>query len=465
MSYKHFYSAIIFRLAIIILFAAAATYLYFEKQAVLLSILFLILLAGAVINIIHYFNSLNNWIASFLLGIENDDTSLKTPSNTGNKAINDVYTGIERLNKLFRKTKIDISTQEQYFRSVIDHSASGLFSVNEKGRVININPAATKLTKLNSYHHVNALLAIDKRLPDFIFGTSENTNKQSAIFENRDGQKLLFKLSEIKTNDESIKLVAVSDITKELDNREIDSWIKLARTLSHEIMNNIAPITTLSKVISGYFISNDKTISSEKLDAATIANTVKGLRVIEERGLGLINFVENYRKFTKLPEPHFKKVNLSLLIDSNLMIASAYPGFNTIRIEKSVPADIMFSTDEKLLSQVILNLLKNALEALISENTKNPHISIRLSKTSHTVKIEISNNGPQIPPEIREQIFVPFYTTKENGSGIGLSLSKQIILQMGGDIIVSSGKDEKTTFSIIMNSELLPFIPSAKSAQ
>ena len=456
MSYKHFYGAIILRLAIIILLSAAATYLYFAKGAVLLSVLFLILLVGAAINIIRYFNSLNHWIASFLLGIENDDTTLKTPNNTGNKAINEVYSGIERLNELFRKTKIDINTQEQYFRSVIDQSATGLFSVNENGRVVNANPAATKLTKLNNYQHVNALLAIDKKLPGFILDSSGNANRHSAIFENPTGQKLLFKLSEIKTNNESIKLVAVSDITKELDNREIDSWIKLARTLSHEIMNNITPITTLSKVISGYFISNEKTINSKEVDTKTIANTVKGLGVIEERGLGLINFVENYRKFTKLPEPHYKEVNLCTLIESNLITASAYPEFNTIKIEKLVPKDITFSTDEKLLSQVILNLLKNALEVMIIENTENPQIGIKLIKNDSSVKIDISNNGPQIPPELKEQIFVPFFTTKENGSGIGLSLSKQIILQMGGDIKLTTGRESQTTFSIILNSELVP---------
>ena len=456
MLYKHFYSAIILRLAIIILLSVAATYLFFEKQAFLLSILLLVLLAGAVMNIIRYFNGLNHWIASFLLGIENDDTTLKTPKNTGNKAINEVYTGIERLNELFKKTKIDISTQEQYFRSVIDQSATGLFSVNDAGRVLNINPAAIKLTGLNEYHHIHALKAIDKKLPDFILGTSRNINRESAIFENPAGQKLLFKLSKIHTHTETIKQVAVSDITKELDNREIDSWIKLARTLSHEIMNNITPITTLSKVISGYFITNNKTINIQDVDSTTIANTVKGLGVIEERGRGLINFVENYRKFTKLPEPHYHEVNLSSLIESNLIAASAYPKFETIKIERFVPEDVSFSTDEKLLSQVILNLLKNAWEVLITEKTHNPQIGIRLIKNGSSVKIDISNNGPQIPPEIKEQIFVPFFTTKENGSGIGLSLSKQIALQMGGDILLTSGKDQRTTFSIVLNSELLP---------
>lgn len=408
-------------------------------------------MVGAVINIIRYFNRLNNWIASFLLGIENDDTTLRTPAKTGNKAIDNVYTGVERLNELFKKTKIDIGTQEQYFRSVIDQSATGLFSVSESGRVINVNPASTKLTKLSNHQHVNALMAIDKELPGFILNFSDNKSRQSAIFENPDGQKLLFKLSEIISYDESIKLVAVSDITKELDHREIDSWIKLARTLAHEIMNNIAPITTLSKVISSYFISDGQIISSEKIEPNTISNTVKGLGVIEERGLSLIDFVENYRKFTKLPEPHFKKVNLSSLIDNNLVAASAYPGFEKIRIRKSVPGDVIFSTDDKLLSQVILNLLKNALEVQIAENTHKPFIAIQLLKTNNTVTIEVSNNGPPIPAEIREQIFIPFFTTKENGEGIGLSLSKQIVLQMGGDLILSSGKNKQTTFSIILN--------------
>lgn len=451
MSYKHFYVNILLRLTIIVFLSSTAAYLYFVQDAVLLSILLLLLLVLAFINILRYFNSLNQWIASFLHGIENDDTTLKTPAKTGNKAINEVYDGIDRLNALYKKTKIDINTQEQYFRSVIDQSATGLFSVNEKGRVVNVNPAATKITKLNNNFHVNALANLDENLPGFILDYSAISNTQSGVFENHEGKKLLFKISEIITLDESIKLVAVSDITKELDSREIDSWIKLARTLSHEIMNNIAPITTLSKVISGYFISNNQPISSINLNPNTIANTVRGLSVIEERSLGLISFVENYRKFTKLPEPCFNKVNLSVLLENCVVAASTYPKFETIKVEKLIPKEILFSTDEKLLSQVILNLLKNASEALILENTKSPQISIKLLASGNTVTIEISNNGPAIPAEIKEQIFIPFFTTKENGSGIGLSLSKQIILQMGGDITLSSGKNEKTTFSILLN--------------
>ncbi len=451
MAYKHFYRAILFRLAIIVLLAGATTWLLFEKQNYPLSILSGLLLAGAVINIIRYFNHLNRWISFFLLGIENEDTTLKIPSKSGNNAIDEVYKGMNRLNELFRQTKTEINTREQYFRLVINQSTTGLFSVNEKGRVININPEAEKLVNLKEYHHINALSAVDKALPDFIMQSHPDSHPASVIFENRHGQKLLFKLSQITIKGQKIKLMAVSDITKELDNREVDAWIKLARTLSHEIMNNIAPITTLSKVISGYFTQNNTIVDAGKIDEKTIRNTVKGLNVIEERSVGLMNFVENYRKFTKLPEPHLKEVNLSALFENNLLAVSAFPGFDKIKIKREIPDSIHFVTDEKLLAQVITNLLKNAWEALLSDGNENPTLMIKLWRSDRTARLEFANNGPAIPPSLKEQVFVPFFTTKGNGSGIGLSLSKQIMLTMGGDILLNARKAGWTAFTVVLN--------------
>lgn len=451
MNYKHFYFAILLRLAIIVILAAGATFLFFVQHSYFLGSLVVLALALAIFNIINYFNNVNRWISYFLLGIENEDSSLKTPSKTGNKAIDNVYVGIEKLNEIFKQAKVDISTKEQYFRMVINQSATGLFSINDKGRVIDINPAAIKLTKLNEQHHINILNNIDSALPGFILKAYQYQYKDSAIFENQYGQKLLFKLSIIEIKNQKIILVAVSDITKELDNREVEAWIKLARTLSHEIMNNIAPITTLSQVISGYFTSNGKIINAEEVDSKTIINTVKGLKVIEEQSVGLMSFVENYRKFTKLPDPQYSEVNLSTLIESNLLAANAFVGFDTLKIEKSVPKNVLVSADEKLLSQVIINLLKNACEALVQGNTENPKLRLRLRQAENKISIEIANNGPCIPPEIKEQIFIPFFTTKEEGSGVGLSLSKQIMLKMGGDVLLYTTKDELTQFVVTLS--------------
>jgi len=451
MKYKHFYLAIITRLIIIISLAITGTYLFLDKQAYIATVILFIFLILASLNLIRYFNKINRWISFFLLGIENEDTSLKIPTKTGNKAIDDVFKGMSNLNELFKQTKIKISTQEQYFNTLINQSATGLFSVNENGRIVNINPSATKLIDIHEYQHINSLIRIDKSLPKFIQQEGCSTPNNSAIFENKYGQKILFKLSKLNIAKENIILIAVSDITKELDNREVDAWVKLARTLSHEIMNNITPITTLSQVISGYFIKDNKTIKFSDISNKTIENTVKGLDIIEERSRGLMNFVNNYRKFTKLPEPQFKETNLSVLIENNLIASRAYSGFESINLTKNIPKNIYFNTDAELLSQVITNILKNALEALIQGQTTNPKIEIKLSEVANSIRIDIKNNGPEISSEIIEQIFVPFYTTKEEGSGIGLSLSKQILLSMGGDILLKTDVSKAVVFSIVLN--------------
>ena len=444
--------AVITRLVIIILLSIAGSYLFFEQKAYIASIGVLVFVVFACINLIYYFNKINKWISFFLLGIENEDTSLRIPSKTGNKAIDDVFKGMHKLNELFKQTKVEIITQEQYFKTVINQSATGLFSINEKGRVLNINPAATILTDLQKYHHINSLNKIDIALPSFIQQTKYRKSQQSAIFENKYGQKLLFKLSELNTVNEKIILIAVSDITKELDNREVDAWIKLARTLSHEIMNNIAPITSLSQVILGYFTKNGKTIELGKIGTKTITNTIKGLNVIEERSLALMSFVKNYRKFTKLPEPQLKNVNVSKILEHCLIAVSAYPNFNTIKLIKNIEEDIEFLTDDKLISQVFINILKNAYETLVNdEKIINPTLSVRLLKEEYSIKVEIANNGEEIPVELREQIFIPFFTTKEEGTGIGLSLSKQIMLKMNGDVLLNSTKENLTKFTISFN--------------
>jgi nitrogen fixation/metabolism regulation signal transduction histidine kinase len=452
MTYNKFYTAILSRFILVIFLSALITYLCFEKQAYSICIVLFIFLIERVINTIRYFNKTNQVISAFFLGIENEDTSLRVPQKTGSKVLDEVYLGIERLNNLFIETKNDIRGQEQYYLSIINQSATGLFSINQKERVININPSAQKLTNLQDQQHLNSLIAIDSALPDFIMNS--NKNQQSAIFENQYGQKLLFKVSEMQTPREKIRLVAVSDITKELDNGEVDAWIKLARTLSHEIMNNIAPITTLSQVISNYFTRKGQIIEATSIDTSVIANTVKGLSVIEERSLGLMNFVENYRRFTKLPAPRTSEVDLSMLIEHNVLAIRTFANYNSIEFEKVLPESLMVYTDENLFSQVITNLLNNACEALIIGNVVDPRITIQLLEAGNLLRVDISNNGPIIPPEIREQIFIPFFTTKEEGSGVGLSLSKQIMLKMNGDILLKSTRDGLTTFSVIFYSDL-----------
>ena len=220
-------------------------------------------------------------------------------------------------------------------KSIINQSATGLLSVNEQGRVININPAAEKLTGLIAFHHINTLARIHTGLPDFILKAQDLYDTPSTIFENRQGQKLLFKISEIRTPAEIIKIVVVSDITKELDVREVDAWIRLARTLSHEIMNNIAPITTLSQMTLDFFVRNGEAVDADRYDK--------------------------------------------------------------IKVEQFLPDSVHAVTDDNLLSQVLINLVKNALESFDEQDISDPCIRIRVSEDGSYVRIDISNNGGEIP--------------------------------------------------------------------
>jgi nitrogen fixation/metabolism regulation signal transduction histidine kinase len=446
MRYRHFYWAVFLRLMVIILLAGATVWLWQEKHSVVICILPVLLLILAVAGLIRYFNHVNRWISFFLLGIENGDTSLKIPEKTGNKAIDEVYRGLKRLNELFQRTKIDIHAREQYFQSIIDQSATGLFSVNEQGRVADINPVAEELTGMKRYHPLTVLKKMDEALPDFILNSGATS--ASAIFTNRQGRKFLFRVSSIRIGGKDIRLVAVSDITRELDTREVDSWIKLARTLSHEIMNNIVPITTLSGVVLDYFTKEGEPVGREAVDEKIVADAVRGLTVIKERSEGLMHFVENYRKFTRLPEPQIREIDLVQLIGKELMAVAALPGAGEIRIRKHLPEQFLFSTDENLLSQVLTNLLKNAVEALTGSGVDDPELTVSLEE-GQPVQITVTNNGPAIPPELQEQIFVPFFTTKDEGSGVGLSLSRQIMLSLGGDMMLISN-EEQTTFAVVM---------------
>jgi len=447
MKFKHFYTAIILRLAIVVILSATGGYVIAKYQMYIVGIVIFVFVIISCIGLIRYINKINKWIAFFLMGIENEDTTIKIPAKTGNKAIDDIFKGMQNLNRIFKQTKIDIINQEQYFKSVINQSATGLLSVNTKGRVVNVNPAAVSLTGLQEYHHINLLSKINIALPDFIGKVMQNKVEQTGVFENRQGQKLLFKISHLAQTNDTVTLIAVSDITKELDTREVDAWIKLSRTLSHEIMNNITPITTLSQVISGYFSDNN----INEIDKQIIDNTVKGLKVIEERSVALMNFVNNYRKFTKLPEPHFEKTNISEIIENSIVVIGSYNYFDKIKVIKDIPKDVFFITDGNLLSQVIINVLKNAYEAIIENNISDGFIKTELLFAENQITIEISNNGGKISPETAEQIFTPFFTTKETGSGIGLSLSKQILMHMNGDVILRNTAGDLTSFLITLS--------------
>ena len=279
------------------------------------------------------------------------------------------------------------------------------------------NPAATRLLGLPALGTLQQLERYGNDIPELLSSlpASERCNLQYAT--SKGEIQLLVRASIMELGGNTVKILTLNDIRNEMDTKELESWIKLTRVLTHEIMNSIAPISSLSET----FLLRKDVIDSP---------IYEGIRAIHETSTGLISFVDSYRKFSALqkpsPEPFYLK-ELLLQVKSIHLIPSHIQ--LTLQIE---PDDLMLYADPNLIRQVLINLLKNATQA-IGENKGKIHIRAYSTKEEH-ILVYVSNDGPAIPEKEAEEIFVPFFTTKKEGSGIGLSLSRQIMKLSNGSI-------------------------------
>ena len=257
--------------------------------------------------------------------------------------------------------------------------------------------------------------------------------------------KLSFKRVQFKLRGRDIHLLSIQNIKSELEEEEIEAWQKLIRVLSHEIMNSVTPVKSLTKTLIDMFEKDNGVKTAQEVDDATISNCLDGLHAIENRSKGLLNFVQSYRKLTRLPKPILKTVRVADLFDNILHLMEAEFSENRIPIEINIePADLEISCDERLISQVLINLLGNSVQAL--EGRVDAKISMSARSDDTDVILLVKDNGPGIPGEIIDKIFIPFYSTKEKGSGVGLSLSKQIMRLHNGSLSVHSEPDTETVF-------------------
>ena len=243
----------------------------------------------------------------------------------------------------------------------------------------------------------------------------------------------------------------MQDIRKELDEKELDSWLKLIRVLTHEIMNSIAPVTSLSENLCSYYIREGEAIPAGEVTEKMVQNTIRGLKVINEQGIGLIRFVETYRKLTRLPEPVRSAVRIGELVENTVMLYRQELEEKMVRVSlHAAKSDMELSIDEKLISQVLINLVKNAAEALEGREEAGIRIECRENE-NRQAEVLVIDNGPGIAPDMIDEIFIPFFTTRENGSGIGLSLSRQIMRLHNGSLKVRSIPERETVFTMTFN--------------
>jgi nitrogen fixation/metabolism regulation signal transduction histidine kinase len=398
------------------------------------------------VSLVSYFNSTNKRIRYFFDSVRNDDSGLSFPVDEKNKTIREINRSMNKVNEQIRKLKIENSQQEKYFQKILELVATGIITYDNKGVIHHANSSAKRLLSMDVLTHLQQIGRIDERLLLTIKGLKPFEKQLVAVNAGQGEIQLLLKSSSFGSSLNELTILSVQDIKQELDEKEVDAWMKLIRVLMHEIMNSITPITTLSETLSGIYQSEGRQIEPGKLTEKKITTTLQGLNVIKDQGKGLLKFVESYRKLTRIPRPEMKSFKVSSLFSRVKILTDSLEKGSNINISFSLSeTDFEFFADENLISLVMINLIKNAIEA--NKNNADCNITVTAKNgIDNCTEISVSDNGPGINKEEMEEIFIPFFTTKENGSGIGLSISKQIMGAHGGSLKVYSVPGKETVF-------------------
>jgi two-component system, NtrC family, nitrogen regulation sensor histidine kinase NtrY len=393
-------------------------------------------------------NKTNADLEKFFSSVQDYDSSFHFYDNPANSSFRALHDRMNSLNAVIQNVKIENERTSHFLQSVVDHVDVGLLSFDMHGSIKIYNRAAKRYFNLQHSGQLSSLETTNEEIFRIVTAIKPGQEILHKMKTDNRLQSVLIKAAGLKFESNIIKIVSFQNITNELDKKEVESWQKLIRVLTHEIMNSISPITSLTTVISGYFKNKEdqSPVEPDKIDNQIIIKTLSGLDTIEETGKGLLDFVDKYRSLTSLPKPALNKFTIeSLFLKCKLLMGSNLS--NNIKITTSVnPDDILLEADYSQVEQVLINLIKNAGEALSGK--KNGTIHLKAFSAAEGTIIQVEDNGAGISCDIIDDIFVPFYTTKKNGSGIGLSLSKQIMQNHNGTISVNSAPGKGSEFTL-----------------
>ncbi|HQP79461.1 MAG TPA: ATP-binding protein, partial [Bacteroidales bacterium] len=339
---------------------------------------------------------------------------------------------LNRLRNMFDQERKEISTQEQYFGLMLDHVKTGVIVIEQNGRVNYSNKTALELLGIATLGNIKQLKTVSESLFEAFESIADTGLEQRASFYNESG-KVTISLTSSKATigKKEVEVVAFNDITSNISESEQESWAKLIRVLTHEIMNTVTPIASLSEALQQFDNVEDQVRS--------------GLETIAQSSRGLIKFVDTYRTLTRVATPVKKAVLVRDLVERVISLTQEQAqnrGVALIFEEKS--EDIILYADEGQIIQILINIVKNALEAEATKIQISAEINL-----SEQIIIEVQNNGTPISIESQEELFVPFFTTKQEGTGIGLSLSNQIMRLHNGSINLAKSDATGTIFKLI----------------
>ena len=405
---------------------------------------FIILLQ--LIEIFRFVSQTNRKLTRFLESVKYSDfiSGFSSDHKLG-KSFKDLNIAFNEVLEAFRKARSEKEEHWQYLNTVVQQVRTGILSFDVDGNIQLINTNARKFLDSQNIRSIHELREVNPKLYQTLNTVQPG---KGALYKGANELYLTIQATELRIRGNDVKLLTLQNIQPELQKQELEAWQNLTRVLRHEIMNSITPISSLTstlKDILEYDLTKKENHYELKQEGAE--DLKEGLSTIENRSRGLIKFIDAYREYTSLPTPKVKTIRLKDLIEKISMLMRQEIKKHNITFHHECSSEYLtIQADEEMIEQVLINLVKNAAEAV--SGIQNPHIELIGRYDGSFVKIEVTDNGPGIIPEAIEHIFVPFYTTKKSGSGIGLSLSRQIMQLHNGTLTVESEIDVKTTFTL-----------------
>ena len=418
--------------AVIILMAALSGYVWAtNRHAHLIASIPIIIFC--LFRLFRIYNELVERLMFVFNAVQNDDYSFRFTENPNITRHALVNQSLNRIKEVMDNAKMQIREREKYFELIMECANIGIVTVMENGTVAQTNTKALRIVGMERLNHIDQLRILSEELCEAMHRIEPSAQLTARFTTEIGDQNLVLSCSAMEFEGKQLRVISIGNIHEELDRKEVESWEKLTRILTHEIMNSLAPVTSISH-----------TLLSSFGDAETMR---QGLETIHATSDRLLRFVDSFRAVTRIPAPQKAPFYLSELVAESLSLIP----HEGIEVETSIePEDTMLYADRALMSQVMVNLLKNATEALLAQDCKRK-ITIRSTiDAEERIQIEITNNGKEIPAEVTENIFTPFFTTKTDGSGIGLAVSRQIVRLHGGSLRLKHNEEGRVTFAIVV---------------
>lgn len=448
MGYRRFTIVLVILQSMLALTLFTLMWTIFRSHMVITSINLAVLVILEMIYLIYYINRTSRDLARFFDAFRFQDGTVSFAVPEKQKKFSALYQSFEQLLKEFRILRSSLQTEKQFYLGALNHIGMGLIVVSPNGTVKFSNRAIQRMVESGHIDNLNTLDKLKPGLGSTILQMSPNSKELVKVVLYNEVVQLSVRCSVFRMENDLYRILSFQDIKYEIEKNEAEAWQKLIRILTHEIMNSVSPITLTSSGIIQMLEKEGKPRNLAEIDSAVLNNVLTGLQAIRKRSKGLASFVESYNAINHLPQPVMTLIPVSGLFGHIELLMKEEFQRNKVLFESTVaPLSLVLHADERLVGQILINLLRNALQAM--DQVQEKHIILSAFQMDEQVRISVTDNGKGIPPELLDSVFVPFYTTRNEGSGIGLSLSREIMKLHGGGIRVYSVPGRETTFTLL----------------